>query len=184
MVEILTDNRADGGASMTQPVKGFADPSISRMFDPPMETSTANELESKNSPAVSHPDRQRERNIIIGAITGVVVGCVIITAIAIYILQKRRKAKNALKLKRDEDLYFPSKELTADSQPTSPQEMMAEMAYIKELESEYPAQELAGAEVRAEVGTKEDELVELESPGEVTRKWALTTPVSPVKNVD
>jgi hypothetical protein len=149
---------------MTQPVKGFADPAISTMFNPPPATSLPTDQASRNSTGASLLDRQKERNTIIGIIAGVIVGCVLITAIAIYALRRRKREINARK--REEHQFFAAKELGTDSQPSSPLELGGEFANIKELETESPVRELAAAEIRIEADAKESQLYELESPAE------------------
>jgi hypothetical protein len=160
---------------MTQPVNGFANAVISTMFNPPQATSSLLDTKSMNQPPAS-PSEHRNIKGIIGGVVGAVVGIALIIVIAFCVRRRRPRAANADV--GDEYQYSDPKELSGQSQVSSPLEMAGEFTHIKEMEAEYPAQELP-AEVPVNDGTKREDLVELESPEE-TRPPSAPRELSPV----
>jgi hypothetical protein len=142
---MLMISRGDGGATMTQPANGFADPAIFTMFNPP-KANTPTEPVVLTPSGLSQPGLQRggrRNNSVIGGVIGAVGGWLVLTlAVSICILRRRRRARKAQSGTENE--YSSPKELAGESQfSSSPHEIGGPFPDCEELEAKYPPQELS-----------------------------------------
>lgn len=138
----LTHCRGDGGATMTEPVGGFAQAAMSTMFNPP-KSSPSTTVPTTAVPSTKSPgDSGPSSATIAGAVVGSVAGFIIIAALAIFFLRKKKKKPSPEPVRHELTGEFQTEELDSKSPK-------------QELPAEIPIMELPGDDVFAELEANE-----------------------------
>ena len=95
----LTTISGDGGATMTQPLRGFAHAAIFTMFNPPAtpfpmpDPPTTSPSTTNNPTITSAPKHNRKSNAadIAGAVVGAVAGLAMVVGLSLWFLHRKSK---------------------------------------------------------------------------------------------
>jgi hypothetical protein len=91
----LTVCRGSGGATMTEPVGGFAHAALSTMFNPPPPTSTS---PPNSVPTIPPRPKKGNKAYISGIVIGAVTGIVIMVGLVAWLLCRRRRASHPFEM--------------------------------------------------------------------------------------
>jgi len=93
----LTISRGEGGATMTQPVGGFAHAAISTMFNPPPTTPRTPSPSTTYNPTITPATQHhRESNAadISGAVVGAVAGLAMVVGLSVWLLRRELRKEH------------------------------------------------------------------------------------------